>query len=239
MAVVYGREYGDKVLSFEPSGALWEGSLVMRDRETDSWWSIITGDAVGGALSGEKLDELAVGEKVRWQEWKKRYPKTLVLSVEGQEHDPRNPYAGYFNSERTFQRIEAKDPRLPAKEPVFAFRMDGEQYAVPHSAIEGGATVVIGDTQVFLYRPAGADVFESTRAYATEGKTKRIEKDGGAWVDKESGMRFTEDAGFSGEPEGVARLTGFDTFWYNLANVVTGSVLLQGSATGELQITAD
>jgi len=239
MAVVYGREYGDKVLSFEPSGALWEASLVMRDRETDSWWSIISGDAVGGDLTGEKLDELPIGEKVRWREWKQRYPETLVLSVDGQEHDPRNPYAGYFRSERTFQRIEAKDQRLPAKEPVFTFRLDGAQYAVPHSAIEGGATVVIGDKHLFLYRPAGADVFESTRAYESEGKEKRIEMVESGWVDNESGLEFTEGIGFAGEPKGVDRLAGFDTFWYNLANIVSDAVLLREIRTGELEVSAD
>jgi len=239
MAVVYGREYGDQVLSFEPSGALWEASLVMRDRETDSWWSIISGEAVGGDLTGEKLDELPVGEKVRWSEWRRRYPETLVLSVDGQEHDPRNPYAGYFQSDRTFQRIEAKDGRLSAKEPVFAFRLDGAQYAVPHSAIEGGATVVIGDKQLFLYRPAGADVFESTRAYEAEGKEKRIEMVESGWVDKKSGLEFTEGAGFSGVVKGVDKLAGFDTFWYNLANIVSDAVVLRETRTGELEISPD
>ena len=27
-----------------------KASLIMRDRETDSWWSIVTGDAIGGEL---------------------------------------------------------------------------------------------------------------------------------------------------------------------------------------------
>ena len=29
-----------------------DASLVMRDRETDSWWSIMTSDAIGGELDG-------------------------------------------------------------------------------------------------------------------------------------------------------------------------------------------
>ena len=38
----------------------------MRDRETDSWWSIMTGEAIGGELQGAPLDELTNWEKARW-----------------------------------------------------------------------------------------------------------------------------------------------------------------------------
>jgi hypothetical protein len=236
MAVVYGREYDGEVLSFEPSGALWEASLVMRDRETDSWWSIITGDAVGGQLVGRKLDELPVSEKVRWGEWKARYPETLVLSVEGEEHDPRNPYAGYFRSERTFQHIEAKDPRLPAKEPVFAFEMDGARYAVPHAAIEGGAVAVIGDEAVFLFRRRGADVFESSHAWTAPGAGDRFENRADGWTDTKTGAVYEEGAGFKGKSGDHERVGGFDTFWYNLANIVSGSVLLETGGENQLKI---
>ena len=53
------------------------------------------------------------------------------------------------------------------------------------------------------------------------------------WVDKKSGREFTEGIGFAGEADGVDRLSGFDTFWYNLANIVEGSVLLEGSAADQ------
>ena len=236
MAVVYGREYNGEILSFEASGALWEASLVMRDRETDSWWSIITGDAVGGELAGRKLDELPVSEKVRWGEWKARYPETLVLSVDGEEHDPRNPYAGYFRSERTFQRIEAKDPRLPAKEPVFAFEMDGARCAVPHAAIEGGAVAVFGSETVFIYRREGADVFESSHAWVAPGAGGRFEIGPDGWTDTETGAVYKEGAGFKGREGERERLAGFDTFWYNLANIVSGSVLLEAGGEKQLKI---
>ncbi len=63
-----------------------KASLVMRDRETDSWWSIMTSSAIGGALQGTELDELPIGEKTTWADWRRRYPATLVLSVDGGQH---------------------------------------------------------------------------------------------------------------------------------------------------------
>ena len=79
-----------------------DASLVMRDRETDSWWSIMTSDAIGGELDGTDLVELPRGEKVTWKDWRGRHPGTLVLSVEGEEHVENNPYDNYFTSESTF-----------------------------------------------------------------------------------------------------------------------------------------
>ena len=62
--MVYGRKVGERELNFEASGALMSASLVMRDRETDSWWSIMTSDAIGGQLDGADLEELPYGEKI-------------------------------------------------------------------------------------------------------------------------------------------------------------------------------
>ncbi len=75
---MYDREYGDRELNFEASGALWQASLVMRDRETDSWWSIMTSAAIGGELDGTDLVELPYGEKTTWGKWRKRYPDTAT-----------------------------------------------------------------------------------------------------------------------------------------------------------------
>ena len=72
--MVYGRSYGDRKLNFEASGALKQASLIMRDRETDSWWSIMTSDAIGGELVGTDLVELPRGEKVTWKDWRRRHP---------------------------------------------------------------------------------------------------------------------------------------------------------------------
>jgi hypothetical protein len=230
---VYGREYGDTVLSFEASGALKDATLVMRDRETDSWWSIMTGDAIGGDLKGQKLVELGFGEKTQWGLWKEKHPHTLVLSVDGVEHDPVNPYVRYFESDDTFRDIEVKDERLPGKEPIYAFRHRGVAYAAPHAAIEGGVAFDIGGgTSVFVYRSKDAHLFESSVAFSSAsgpatGKPRfRLEDDG--WVF--GGWRFEPREGFVGGNEPSIRpspLTGFDTFWYSWSNVNNDVIILE------------
>jgi hypothetical protein len=188
---VYGRTYDDKVLSFEPSGALLQAAITMRDRETDSWWSIMKEGAIGGELEGVSLDLIPAGEKVQWTDWKKRYPSTKVLSVDGEEHDPDDHYKDYFASEEGFRGATAEDKRLKDKEAIFAFTVGDTAYAVTHDTVEGGARFRLGDKEIYLFRKKGAPLYSSTEAYIEAS-------------DKE--------AGTGGEDR--EKMAGFDTFWY-------------------------
>ena len=49
---MYARSYAGKEYSFEPSGGLIDGALVMQDFETNSYWYIMTQEAVSGAAKG-------------------------------------------------------------------------------------------------------------------------------------------------------------------------------------------
>lgn len=200
--MVYGRNVAGKTLQFEASGALKDSALVMRDRETDSWWSIMTSEAIGGELAGSEIPELAAaGEKTTWADWVERHPDSLVLSVDGIEHVENNPYDQYFTSEGTFRGAEVADDRLPPKEPVYTFERHKMPFAVPHDAIEGGAVFEVGDRKAFFHRPEGAPVFASTDAWllpegadaAGDGLLERLR---------------------AGELRGAEPLGGFDTYWY-------------------------
>jgi hypothetical protein len=210
--VVYGREYGDDELRFEASGGLMYAALVMQDKETDTYWSIMSGDALAGELKGTSLQELPVGTKTRWKDWFADHPDTVVLSVNGVVHPPVNPYERYFESEDGFRGMEAEDDRLPTKAPIYAFRLGDRPYAVPYSAFEGGAVFELGESTVFLYRPEGAAVFESSVAFVAGELPSR---DGGQW---RTGGGATFDAArgrFVGDgAAAMRRLDGFDTFWY-------------------------
>ncbi len=207
---MYGREYQGRTLRFEASGGLMHAALVMQDKETDSYWSIMTGDSISGDFKGTRLLDLGLGEKAQWGDWKRRHPDTLALSVGGREHMLNNPYDNYFRSEEGFRRIEAKDKRLKTKEAIFSFHLDGAAYAIPFSAFEGdGATFRIGELTLFLHRPRRAEIFQGTLAFRSD---KGFEKKDGEWREKGSSERF--DPGRGGF-RNVARLEGFDTFWYN------------------------
>jgi len=210
---VYGRDYNDKELNFEASGGLMHASLIMQDKETDSYWSIMSGDSLAGEFKGTTLRELPLGEKAQWKNWVADHPNTLVLSVDGVEHEENNPYDNYFKSDEGFRGLEASDDRLPTKEPIYSFHRAGKAYAVPFSAFEGGGVVELGKRQLFLYRPTGVEIFYSTLAFVGG----QFKQDGEHWVDTASGAAFDTKAGHfvGGEGAKIERVDGFDTFWFN------------------------
>ncbi len=224
---MYGREYGEKELRFEPSGGLIHASLVMQDKETDSYWSIMSGESLAGKFAGTRLVEMPVGEKTQWADWKAEHPDTLVLSIDEVEHVEENPYTNYFESDEGFRQLEAADDRLPTKRPVYSIQLGERAYAIPTSDVEGGATFDLGDRRIFLYRPEGVAIFYSTLAYQT--RDGKFVSEDGQWRHAQSGALFDpETESFVGGQ--VERLEGFDTFWYNwsLAHPET-EVLRSGS----------
>ena len=69
--------------------------LVMYDRQTDSLWSQLIGEAVDGPLKGTKL-EFVPSWQTTWSDWKTQYPDTLALDKGF--GGSRDPYTGYYNS---------------------------------------------------------------------------------------------------------------------------------------------
>jgi hypothetical protein len=210
---VYGREYDGKELKFEASGGLLHWALVMMDKETDSYWSIMSGESLAGPLAGTPLVELPLGTKVQWKDWVAEHPETLVLSIDGVEHVPDNVYRRYFESADAPFDATGADRRLPDKEPVYAFHRGDRAYAVRNASVEGGRTFDLGDESIFLYRPPGTAIYYSTVAYL--GDKGAFRKKRGKWR-HDSGATFDEEqGGFIGSDVEIARLDGFDTFWFH------------------------
>jgi hypothetical protein len=223
---VYGRRYAGRELRFEASGGLLHSALVMRDKETGSYWPIMTGAAITGEYKGTRLEELPVGVKVEWRDWVAAHPETRVLSVGGVEHVENNPYDNYMGSGSGFQEAEARDRRLPTKAPVYAFQLDGAKYAVPFRAFTEGGVFEAGGRSIFLFRPPGVALYYSTRAFSAP--SGGFERRGDGWYDRASGARFEPRSGEFAGGQGArpARLEGFDTFWYIWSLTHPGTMLL-------------
>lgn len=214
---MYSREIGDTTYTFEPSGGLLNASLVMQDRETDSYWSIMTDEALHGTAKGARLRQIPGSVKTTWGAWKKRHPNTRVLSVSGAEHDSASPYDRYFASEEGFRKLAARDNRLPDKALLFGFHRDGGAHAVPFPTFEkGGATVNVAGRTLFLYREKSDVFYRSTAAFAAPDGVTFVRRDG-AWQvvrgDTTVALFDTTTRTFVGEAVPEA-FTGFDTYWY-------------------------
>ena len=223
---MYSREFDGETLRFETSGGLISSSLVVQDKETDSYWSIMKGESIGGEYEGTQLEELPVTRKLRWSEWRALHPETLVLSVDGYEDIPVSPYESYLHSAEGFRGATAEDQRLETKQGIFAFRLNGKAYAAPFFSLSRGRIFPIDDIRIFLFRVDDSSLYESTSAFKiTEGT---LEKLGEKWTHTASGAVFEPTLrAWSDEFRGLEPLAGFDTFWYTWSPFHPNTLILQ------------
>jgi hypothetical protein len=137
-AVTFDRELDGEVFRFGVSGLLRNSDLVMWDRQTESLWQQITGEAIVGELAGTQL-EFVPSPLVSWGDFKAEFPQGEVLSrdqgIYPSEVYARQPYAGYDSSTQPFLFRGTPDNRYAAMERVVAVRVNGINKAYPFSEI--------------------------------------------------------------------------------------------------------
>ena len=230
---MYDRNYAGNTLNFEPSGGLMNASLVMQDKETDTYWSIMSGQAEAGQLDGTALTELPVSDKMTWAEWYAKHPDTLVLSatrrtrdgVEVTVQDPgSDAYGAYFAGEEGYGGAEATDTRLETKAQIHAFLHEGTPYAISLRRTIGGRTFELNDgSVVFIFREASDEMFRGSAAFISSAG---FEQRGGMWFELGTGAEFNGINRDFGETA-VERLNGFDTFWYTWSLTHTDTELFK------------
>ena len=80
-AITFDRRLGDRTLDFGVSGVLRHSDMIMFDRQTESWWQQLVGEAIIGELLGERLTVLP-SFLVSWEDFKEAFPDGRVLSRE-------------------------------------------------------------------------------------------------------------------------------------------------------------
>lgn len=135
-AIGLDRQVDGQTLRFGTSGFLRHSDLVMWDRQTESLWQQITGEAIVGELTGTQL-ELIPTPIVSWGDFRTGFRDGLVLS--GDTGFARaygsNPYTAYDSASRPFLFTGELDERYPAMERVVGVIVGGENKAYPISII--------------------------------------------------------------------------------------------------------
>lgn len=82
------RQPEDRERRLFEQAALLERNLVLRDRETGTWWRQLSGEAVAGPARGEVLAEIPHAI-VTWWQWHRGHPDTsVVLGEETRSYEP-------------------------------------------------------------------------------------------------------------------------------------------------------
>jgi peroxiredoxin len=138
--IVFDPTIAGKSVEFGTSGKLWNSNLVMYDRETDSYWSQVLGEAIVGELTGMKLD-LLPHDNVRWKDWKAAYPEGQVLSRETghfRDYLSGGPYGNYDTNDTVIFPVDNEDARYHPKEPTWGIEIDGQFKAYPQVELRTG-----------------------------------------------------------------------------------------------------
>ncbi len=163
-AMVMGREYDGRVLTFGVSGLLYNSDVLMFDRQTRSLWSQIGLKAVSGEFVSTEMEWLP-SEQMTWEAWRERYPESVVLNTNtGHQRDYRNlPYESYFASNRTMFPYERnrRERDLSVKDWVAGVRHGGAEKAYPLDTVPTGKWVddTIGGEAVRFHYDKDASLF--------------------------------------------------------------------------------
>jgi hypothetical protein len=157
--VAFDRRVGDRILDFGTSGRLYASNLVMYDRQTESLWPQLTGEASVGVLTGHKLESIPM-IPVAWQDFREAHPKAWVLSRDtGYDRDyGANPYVGYDDPDTGLLFDPGtEDGRLEPKDRVVAISGGGDAVAVVRDAVaETGVTAVtVGGRELIVFHLEG------------------------------------------------------------------------------------
>ena len=126
-----GKEY---LLEFEVSGMLRKSDMVMADKQTETWWQQLMGDAIVGELAGAKL-KVIPSLVISVEEFFNRFPNGKILSKsagdeESQKYYGQNFYKNYDATDgKPYGRFfdpSSLDQRLAPMERIVDIRSLGE-----------------------------------------------------------------------------------------------------------------
>ena len=231
---------GHGVLTFGTSGLLYADNLVMYDRQTESLWPQLTGQASIGTLTGTELEAIPMGT-VAWRDFLAADPAARVLSQRTGYDRPygTNPYSGYDDpdGDLLFGLPGDVDARLPVKERVVGLVGGSRSVAVVRSSLVGKDPVEVtlgGRSVVVWHQPGQASALDADTVAGgvdvgtvgvflpvLDGQRLHFESRGTGLVDRETGSSWSVLGRATAGPLTGSELAPYrhlDTFWFAWAS---------------------
>ena len=217
---MYAREIEERELTFGVSGKLIRNVLVMNDRQTESYWSQLLGEAVAGEMVGTKLTFLP-SWLMTWEQWQELHPHTVALDKKGRRggHDTYDRY--YTSPDAGVIGQINFDDRLYTKEFVIGVELADAAVAYPFSVLNQEPIVndvVAGQPLLVSFDAEGASgvvydrvVNGQTLTFATAETTRQL-------IDAETGSVWNAFSGtalagpLAGET--LQRVKSTTSFWF-------------------------
>jgi len=214
------------------SGFLFRSNKLMYDKSTQSLWNTMWGTPVIGPLVGKgiRLPRRTL-VTTTWGEWRRRHPKTTVLSLNtGYRHDYGEgvAYHDYFATDDLMFNSSKVDTRLANKAEVLGLVFDDSNqrplaiaatYAKAHPLLHER----IGDREFIII----TDKSGAMRVYESNGM-RFNNWDGDRTLRDSAGTSWTlyEDRLSSSDGAALARLPSHNAFWFGWYGAYTNTRLL-------------
>lgn len=216
---MYAREIDGTVYDFGVSGKLIMNVLVMYDRQTESYWSQLLGEAVEGELKGTQL-EFVSAWFTSWSAWVDEHPHTVALD-KGSNRSTDSYTSYYTNGQAGIIGEEIDDDRLRTKD--FIVGVEHEGSAKAYSFRELGRTPIVNDTLngldlVVVFVQEGSTGLVFNRQVGEQVLTFERDSETGEMVDVETGTLWDvwRGIGLEGELAGTVlkRVPSTRSFWF-------------------------
>lgn len=192
-ALLFDRRVDGQTLDFQTSGLLINSNKIMVDVQTDTLWSHLDAEGLGGPLEGVELEQFPV-ETIRWADWLERHPDTEVLDIPdpifagrdpeqgpiAYEYEPDSPYQFYYaDPDVWFPILDTPTDDFELKDEVLGLELNGAPLAVLVAAIvENGPRVFASGDAAALVVPndgGGARVYDATGAGLADGDSPEVD----------------------------------------------------------------
>ncbi len=146
---------------------LYRSNVLMYDKESESLWSQIKGEAVTGELTGTALEVLP-STLTTWKRWRKQHPETRVLSLDTgySRNYASDPYLDYYKQQSGFRSFFKLGPGEKEKELVVGVVVDGRAYAYSLELLrqQGEIRNELGGLKLHLSLDSATDSLRVTKA---------------------------------------------------------------------------
>jgi hypothetical protein len=174
---------------------VYDGTIVLIDEDTRTWWTPFLGEARSGPLKGKRLARLRI-DQATWADWLELHPQSLVANGaqemrlgHSEKEWPGAPWLG-----PTMRRsIRHPDDRLPMHELVLGVKVNGEARAYPMKTLDADGSFVedsLGDEAIVVLHKPGTWLAAAFRRTLDGRKLEFVAGEDGAALDAGTRSRW-------------------------------------------------
>ncbi len=201
-------------------------NFIMRDAETGSWWQQVSGEAIQGAMKGQKLENVYTDE-LTFGEWKRENPNGRVLRPDAKILAANKYESADWEADVAKMPVRIGDKLDTTLEPrtlIVGVTVNGKSKAYPFSALEKQSPILdwVGAREIVII--LGEDG-KSVRAFdrKLDGRTLEffVKPDSKEIVDAETGSVWDfSGKAMSGELTGkqLEKIQVLKDYWFDWKN---------------------